>query len=108
MRERTKSYEALMKRPPSLRVTSTAGSVAFRNVPHRIVALGGDPAALAAAAERFADEPDIKLDVVPGQTAAGSGDPEPDAKRRHLYQGLVEPDGIEPTTSAVRLLRSPN
>ena len=74
MRERTKSYEALMKRP-SLRVTSTAGSVALRNVPHRIVALGGDPAALAATAERFADEPDIKLDVVPGQTAAGSGDP---------------------------------
>ena len=74
MRERAKSYEALMKRP-ALRVTSTAGSFAFRNVPHRIVALGGDPTALAAAAERFADEPDIKLDVVPGQTAAGSGGP---------------------------------
>ena len=74
MRERAKSYEALMKRP-ALRVTSTAGSFAFRNVPHRIVALGGDPTALAAAAERFADEPDIKLDVVPGQTAAGSGEP---------------------------------
>jgi hypothetical protein len=25
-----------------------------------------------------------------------------------LFQKLVEPDGIEPTTSAVRLLRSPN
>ena len=74
MRERAKSYEALMKRP-ALRVTSTAGSFAFRNVPHRIVALGGDPAALAAAAERFADEPDIKLEVMPVQTAAGSGEP---------------------------------
>jgi len=39
------------------------------------VALGGDPAALAAAAERFADEPDIKLEVMPVQTAAGSGEP---------------------------------
>jgi hypothetical protein len=74
MRERAKSYEALMKRP-ALRVTSTAGSFAFRNVPHRIVSLGGDPAALAAAAERFAATPDIQLDVVPGQSAADSGGP---------------------------------
>ena len=74
MRERAKSYEALMKRP-ALRVTSTAGRFAFRNVPHRIVALGGDPAALAAAAERFSATPDIKLDVLPGQSAAVSSGP---------------------------------
>ena len=74
MRERAKSYEARMKRP-ALRVTSTAGRFAFRNVPHRIVALGGDPAALAAAAERFSATPDIKLDVLPGQSAAVSSGP---------------------------------
>jgi hypothetical protein len=74
MRERAKAYEVLMNRP-ALRVTSTAGNFAFRNVPHRIVALGGDPAALAAAAERFAATPDIKLDVVPGEAAAGQSTP---------------------------------
>ncbi len=73
MRERAKTY-ALLK-CPALRATSTAGSFAFRNVPHRIVALGGDQAALAAAAERFAATPDIKLEVLPGESAAGPAGP---------------------------------
>jgi 4-amino-4-deoxy-L-arabinose transferase-like glycosyltransferase len=68
MRERAKAYEALMERP-ALRVTSTAGSFAFRNVPHRIVALAGDPTALAAAAERFANEPDITPQAQAGLNA---------------------------------------
>lgn len=92
MRERATSYEARMKRP-ALRITSTAGSFA----PQR------------AAPHRFAATPDIKsmscLDKAP-QTQEGIMQRR--AKRRDLYQGLVEPDGIEPTTSAVRLLRSPN
>jgi hypothetical protein len=74
MRERAKTYQALMKRP-AMRVTSTAGSFAFRNVPHRIVALGGDQAALTAAAERFAATPNIKLEVLPGESAAGPAGP---------------------------------
>jgi hypothetical protein len=74
MRERAAIYEVLMKRP-ALRVTSSAGSFAFRNVPHRIVALQGDPTALAAAAERFAATPDIQLNVVPGGSAEGASAP---------------------------------
>jgi hypothetical protein len=74
MRGRALAYEALMKRP-ALRITSKAGDFAFRNVPHRITALGGDPHELEAAAQRFASIPDIQLELVPGQTAAGQSAP---------------------------------
>ena len=36
-----------------------------------------------------------------------NNDPKPLNGMQHP-EGVVEPDGIEPTTSAVRLLRSPN
>jgi Dolichyl-phosphate-mannose-protein mannosyltransferase len=74
MRERGETYEALLKRP-ALRVSSTAGRFAFRNAPYRIVALQGDPAALAAAAKRFASLPDIQLDFVPGEPLPSAGGP---------------------------------
>lgn len=66
MRQRARAYEALAKRP-ALRVSSTAGSFAFRNAPYRIIALQGDSQQLEAAAERFATTPDIALEIVPGQ-----------------------------------------
>jgi 4-amino-4-deoxy-L-arabinose transferase-like glycosyltransferase len=74
MRGRALAYEALMKRP-ALRITSKAGDFAFRNVPHRITALAGDPRELEAAAQRFATIPDIQLEVLPGQTDAGQSGP---------------------------------
>jgi hypothetical protein len=50
MRERARAHQVLMQRP-ALRVTSKDGSFAFRNVPHRIIALGGDPCKLEQAAQ---------------------------------------------------------
>ena len=64
--KRAAAHEALMRRP-ALRVTSTAGSFAFRNPPYRIVALSGDPRALADVAKAYRDIPDISLEVVPAR-----------------------------------------
>jgi hypothetical protein len=71
MRQRAAAYEALLKRP-ALRVRSTVGSFAFRNAPYRIIALQGDPAELQAAVQRFASEPDVALELLPGAAGASA------------------------------------
>lgn len=74
MRKRSAAYAILMSRP-ALLVSSSAGRFAYRNVPYRVIALGGDPQLLAVAAEQAPPGPDITLRFIPEANDGGvSGD----------------------------------
>jgi hypothetical protein len=74
MRNRSAAYDILMKRP-ALLISSTAGNFAYRNVPYRLIPLGGDPRLLEEAAKQAPPGPDIALQFVPGQTDAAPSGP---------------------------------
>jgi hypothetical protein len=75
IRERARAHQALLERP-ALRVTSKAGSFAFRNVPHRIIVLGADPRLLMEAKQTKIPS-SIILEFVPGGDSGRRGRAEP-------------------------------